>query len=266
MAGHEDYSDALNSKYRLVDVPLYIATEENIADYGRFVRDFEQEEVRHHSCQLQDHIAVIIHLLQTTPQKQTLILQAHNSMPKTPLINTQFTTAILCEANEILYNTYPPQLYNTSQHGEDSGNAIHWWMNEQHTSVNTRCGWSRGQCTVSAHCTPARARRETSFRGASRTTGTVIYVNKPTSHAQTATTHSVVWQLRHHLATETTCCAEVWTITLMADRCFIRLPEMHSSCCWHYPVMTSNWKTLWLSISMDRAVCKSRQVNTITTL
>ena len=82
MAGHEDYSDALNSKYRLVDVPLYIATEENIADYGRFVHDFDKEEVRNRSCQIQDQIAVTSHLLQTTPQKQKLTCQSHNAMPK----------------------------------------------------------------------------------------------------------------------------------------------------------------------------------------
>ena len=47
MAGHGDYGEVvLDPKYKHVNVPLYIANEENLKPYGRFVRDFENEEVR----------------------------------------------------------------------------------------------------------------------------------------------------------------------------------------------------------------------------
>ena len=46
MAGHGDYTDAHDPKYKYVDVPLIIANEENIKPYGRLVHDFDKEEVR----------------------------------------------------------------------------------------------------------------------------------------------------------------------------------------------------------------------------
>ena len=39
------YDDALDSKWKIVDVPLKIATEENFREYGRLVADIEKEEV-----------------------------------------------------------------------------------------------------------------------------------------------------------------------------------------------------------------------------
>ena len=39
------YDDALDSKWKIVDVPLRIATEENFREYGRLVPDLEKEEV-----------------------------------------------------------------------------------------------------------------------------------------------------------------------------------------------------------------------------
>ena len=41
------YDDALDSKWKIVDVPLRIATEENFREYGRLVPDLEKEEVSH---------------------------------------------------------------------------------------------------------------------------------------------------------------------------------------------------------------------------
>ena len=43
----EKYDDALNAKWKVVDVPLRIPTDANFKDYGRLVHSMEEEEVSH---------------------------------------------------------------------------------------------------------------------------------------------------------------------------------------------------------------------------
>ena len=45
MSGHANYDDALNPKYKIVDVPLRIANEKSFEKFGRIVHDFDTEEV-----------------------------------------------------------------------------------------------------------------------------------------------------------------------------------------------------------------------------
>ena len=47
-SGHADYSNAHDKSLKKpVKVPLKIATEESVKDYGRIVRDFDTEEVKY---------------------------------------------------------------------------------------------------------------------------------------------------------------------------------------------------------------------------
>ena len=45
MSGYLSYDDILNPKYKVCDVPLIVASETSTRDFGRFVDDFDQEEV-----------------------------------------------------------------------------------------------------------------------------------------------------------------------------------------------------------------------------
>ena len=48
MSGYLSYDDILNPKYKVCDVPLIVASETSTRDFGRFVDDFDQEEVCFH--------------------------------------------------------------------------------------------------------------------------------------------------------------------------------------------------------------------------
>ena len=41
------YKEELDKKYEVCEVPLRIASDETLRDFGRLVRDFEKEEVKY---------------------------------------------------------------------------------------------------------------------------------------------------------------------------------------------------------------------------